>query len=150
MHPYYNICILDQKLFGQKVRSILNREIGKSRILQYELNVRVYYYILWFVFMWSFAMCSLNGTTLLYKIVLSVNLQKIHHINIKCIVYNKNKNNLCVQCACGVYLHCFGTWYLTRPPNSSDIPMQKQWMNPQTQVTDWTHVCSCYKTILGK
>ncbi len=62
------------------------------------------YYILWFVFMWSPAIWSLNGdhiadATFLYKIVPSVNLLNIHQINIRCIVCNKNHKH--VQSVCG-------------------------------------------------
>ncbi len=62
-------------------------------------QIIVYYYMIWLVFMWSLAMWSLNGnhiadTTFLNKIVSSVNLQKIHQINIKCVVCNNNTNKL--------------------------------------------------------
>ncbi len=78
----------------------------------------------------------LVGTTFLYKIVPSVNLQTIHQVNIQFIVYNENNKlmfNLSV-----VNIHCFWYGYLNRPPDSSDIPTQSQLMR-STQA-DWTFI----------
>ncbi len=91
-------------------------------------------------FMWSPIVWSLNGdhiasSTFLYKIVPSINLQKVHQIKIKFIVCNKNNNKL-------VFIPSVG--YLTGHLDSSDIPMQKPLMcSPQT---DWTLVYSFYIT----
>ncbi len=64
-------------------------------------------------FIWSHAMWSLNGdhivgTTVLYNIVTNISLQIIHQINIKCIVCNKNQEQIHLQSICGKHILVFG------------------------------------------
>ncbi len=110
---------------------------------------KIYYYILWLVFMWSLAIWSLNGdyiagTIFLYKIVPSVNLQKIHQINIKCIVCNKNNKlmfNLSVE----------NTFVVFGRECSSKLVKYPCTKITHVFFTDWTLICYCYiQNLLAK